>query len=184
MTSLPDTEQQILQAHAGLIRRVVAAAHNRDLLPQLEPVLRASLDNGWTGLVSAIRRILSGRRDETLLAGLDAEDRVIVTAVLRGLRDPATLPEPRAEADPTVAAPGLAAMIHAAGNGNTQALQVVADMAEQMSRVGGDMARLAAVIRPLVNGERDPEQLCHGMGAQGQGLVLSILEELGRLRPQ
>jgi hypothetical protein len=56
-------------------------------------------------------------------------------------------------------------------------------MAEQMSQVGGDMARLAALIRPLINGERDPEKLCRGMSASAQKLVLLILEELGKLRP-
>ena len=75
-------------------------------------------------------------------------------------------------------------MVHAAGSGDSQALQLVAGIAEQMSRVGGDMTRLARVIRPLVNGQRDPDVLCRDMGPQGRSLVLSILEELARLRPQ
>ena len=83
-----------------------------------------------------------------------------------------------------MAAPGLADIIHAASAGDAQALQLVASMAEQMSHVGGDMARLASIIRPLVNGERDPERLCREMSAQGQSLVLAILAELGRLRAQ
>ncbi len=181
---LPPREQQIIQAHLGLIRRVVLACYEPSQLPELEEVLRASLANGWTALVAATREILGGRRDSGLLEGLDEEDRVIIAAMLSGIRDPASLPEPEAGADPTAAAPGLAAIIHAAGSGDAQALSLVAGMAEQMSRIGGDMARLAAVIRPLVNGERDPEALCQGMGAQGQSLVLSILQELGRRTPQ
>jgi hypothetical protein len=54
-------------------------------------------------------------------------------------------------------------------------------MAEQMTRVGGDMARLGAIMKRLVDGERDAEPLCRGMGAQGESLVVTILEELGRL---
>jgi hypothetical protein len=50
-----------------------------------------------------------------------------------------------------------------------------------MSRVGGSMARLAGVVRPLINGERDPDRLCRGMDGQTQQLVLDILTELGRL---
>ena len=182
MTNLPPREQQIIRAHAALIHRVVNACGDRSQVPALEEVLQASVENGWQSLVAATRQIVAGRRDPGLLEGLDGEDRLIIEAILRGLRDPSTLPEPGG--DPAAAAPGLAAMIHAAGSGDSQALQLIAGIAEQMSRVGGDMSRLAAIIRPLVNGERNPETLCRDMGAQGRSLVLSILEELGRLRPQ
>ena len=72
-------------------------------------------------------------------------------------------------------------MIHAAATGNSQALMLVSNMAEQMSTVGGSMSRLAAIIRPLINGERDPDRLCAGMDAEGEQLVLQILSELGQL---
>jgi hypothetical protein len=80
-----------------------------------------------------------------------------------------------------MAAPGLAHMIHAAATGNVEALQLVANMAEQMTRVGGDMGRVGGIVRRLVDGERDPDVLCKGMTAQGESLVLSIIEELGKL---
>jgi methionyl-tRNA formyltransferase len=54
-------------------------------------------------------------------------------------------------------------------------------MAEQMSKVGGDMGRVAAVIRPLINGERDPDKLCDRLDTRGRQLVLQILDELGKL---
>jgi hypothetical protein len=72
-------------------------------------------------------------------------------------------------------------MIHTAGRGNTQALQIIAEMADQMSKVGGSMARLAAVIRPLINGERDPDILCSRMDSNTEALVLGILAELKQL---
>jgi hypothetical protein len=50
-----------------------------------------------------------------------------------------------------------------------------------MSSAGGQMARLAAVIRPLINGERDPDRLCKGMDGATERLVVGILDELGRL---
>jgi hypothetical protein len=56
-------------------------------------------------------------------------------------------------------------------------------MAEQMRRAGGPMARLAAVIRPLINGERDADKLCKGMNEQTRQLTLDILGELGRNQP-
>lgn len=116
-----------------------------------------------------------------LLNPLDEEDQVIVESILRGLQDPATLPDPNSRPDPAMAAPGLASMIHAAATGNSQALQLTANMAEQMSRVGGSMAQLAAAIRPLINGERDPDKLCKQMDSRTEEIILGILKELKQL---
>lgn len=180
MHAIPDRNRQILQIHAGLIHRVVAACHNRDLIPALDPIIQASVANGWVALMGAVRQILAGRRDMSLLAALDEEDRVIVEAILRGIQDPASLPDPDAQPEAGAAAPGLAAMIQAAAGGDVRALQALAGMAEQMTAAGGDMARLGGMVRRLVNGERDADRLTQGMGAQGRALVLSILEELGK----
>jgi hypothetical protein len=116
-----------------------------------------------------------------LLNPLDEEDRVIVESILRGLQDPASLPDPNTKPDPTMAAPGLASMIHAAASGNAQALQLIANMAEQMNRAGGSIAKLASVIRPMINGERDPDRLCHQMDSRTERIVLGILHELQQL---
>lgn len=99
---------------------------------------------------------------------------------MRGMQNPATLPNPTARPDPEMAAPGLAGMILAARRGNTEALRLISEMAEQMRRVGGPMARLAAVIRPLINGERDPQLLCKGLNERTEQMVLGILQELKR----
>ncbi|HKL77746.1 MAG TPA: hypothetical protein VJ985_05185 [Gammaproteobacteria bacterium] len=184
MDPLPDKPEQVRQAHAGLIHRIVIACHDRSQVPDLEQVLEQAESNGWTTLVAALRRILAGQRDPGVLHGLDEEDRVVAEAVLNGLQDPTTLPDPNAGADPAMAAGGIASIIHAAARGETEALQWAAQMAEQMQQAGGDMARLAGVIRPLVNGERDPAALTRGMGQQGQRLVDGILEELARLDQQ
>lgn len=182
MSSLPEKAQQIVLAHAGLIHAVVIASQNRERLAELEPLLEAASANGWNTLVTAIRRILGGARDIQVLAGLDEEDRVIAEAILRGLQDPATLPDPQARPDPGMAVPGLAGMIHAAASGDIAALQLLADMATQMLRAGGDMARLSGMLRRLMDGERDPDVLCRGMSPRGAQLVLSLIEELARLR--
>lgn len=181
MTEASERARQILQVHAPLIHAVVDACHNRELLPHLEEALRDAADDGWAALVAAVRLILAGRRDDGLLTGLDDEDRVIVTGILEGLRNPATLPALDARPDAVHAAPGLARLIAAARRGDVPALQALANMGEQMSRVSGDMAQLAAKFRVLVNGERDADVLTRGMGARGRGLMFSILEELGKL---
>lgn len=181
----PDTmlsrQDQIVQTHAELILAVVAATQNHEARQQLETPLRVSEENGWVELVARIRRIIDGERDESLLLGLDEEDHTIVEAVLRGIRDPESLPVPSAKGDASMAAPGLAQMIHAAAHGNTQALQLISGMAAQMNQAGGSMARIGAVIRPLINGERDPDRLAEGLDSQAEKLLLSILDELARL---
>lgn len=182
MPSLPDRAQQIILAHAGMIRAVVIACQNRDRRAELEPLLEAAEQNGWTGLVTAIRKVLNGNRDQTVLVGLDEDDRIILQAILRGLQDPANLPDAQARPEPTLAAPGLAAIIHAAASGDVKAMQLLGDMSTQMLKAGGDMARLSAILRRLVDNERDADLLCRGMTPRGAQLVLSLLEELAHLR--
>ena len=183
MSKLPSHEEQILQTHASLINMVVQTHYNPQLRPQLNQVLKASAENGWQNLVLRIYKVLEGDRSENSLHGLDEEDRVIIAAILKGLQDPSKLPDPTKKiANPTMAAPGIAHMLNQASTGNTQALTLLSHMAEQMSQAGGDMARLAAIIKNLIDGERDPEILSKGMGAQGESLVNSILEELGKIQ--
>ena len=173
-------KQQIVQFHAALIHNVVMACLNRELLPQLEPILQTSAQSGWGTLVAAIRQVINGKRDVSVLLGLDEEDGAIVEAILCGIQDPSSLPDPDAKPDPGLAAPGLATMINAASRGNPQALHMLANMAEQMVRAGGDMAKLGGVMKKLVDGERDADKLAKGMNAKGQELVYSILAELGK----
>jgi hypothetical protein len=180
MAKLPDAVEQVLQMHAPFIHAVVNALNDRAQLPQLMQTLAAAEQQGWGGLVRALRLIVAGKRDDTVKLGLDDEDRIVADAVLRGLANPATLPALDQKPDAAAAAPGLAAMIAASSRGDAQALAVLANMAEQMVRAGGDMARLGGVMRRLVNGERDFDVLSKGMGALGRNLLLDILSELGK----
>lgn len=184
MPDFPDRHEQIRRVHAEFIRQVVETCTNSDRRQQFDALMDQAAQQGWTDLVAAIRRIAGGERGRALFAGLDEEDQIITDAILRGLQDPSSLPDPAQSQDPSMAAPGLAHMIHAAGTGNAQALMLVGNMAQQMSGVGGAMARLAAVIRPMINGERDPDRLTRGMDRQGRQLVLDMLDELARLDRQ
>ena len=69
--SLPDTKEQILQSHSGLIHRVVMHCNNPGTVPDLEQVLQMATENDWTALVAVIRDIMSGNRDESMLLVLD-----------------------------------------------------------------------------------------------------------------
>jgi hypothetical protein len=181
MADIPNLKEQILQSHAGLIHRVVLHCNNPGSIPDLEEVLRQAEANDWTQLVSTLREIMAGRRDESVLLGLDDEDRVIVEAILKGLQDPGTLPDLEADFDSSLAAPGIASLIHASRRGNAHALQLVANMAKQMLATGGDLGILAGRMRPLVEGERDAEKLGENMSGRGQELMVQILEELLKL---
>lgn len=179
--SLPDTKEQILQSHTGLIHRVVMHCNNPGSVPDMEQVLQMAADNDWTALVSVIRDIMSGNRDESILLVLDEEDRVIAESILQGLQDPNTLPPLETDIDSDMAAPGIAGLVHASRNGNVQALQIIGNMAKQMLEAGGDMGILAGRIRPLVDGERDADKLTENMTDKGQKLMLQVLEELLKL---
>ena len=178
---LTPRDEQIIQAHAAFICQVVEFARNPDARPHFEELLQSAHENGWAALAQALRRVAGGDSDLSGIAHLDDEDRVIAEAVLRGLQNPATLPDPNKRADASLAAPGLASMVHAAATGDMQALVLVGQMAEQMSRAGGDMARIAGAIRPMINGERNPDVLGKGMDIRGQQLLHNILDELGKL---
>lgn len=181
MADTPDLKEQIRQSHAGLIHRVVLHCNNPGSIPDLEQVLRQAEENDWTRLVAVIRDIMGGQRDESVLFGLDDEDRTIAEAILLGLQDPSTLPDLEADFDSSMAAPGIASLIHASRRGNAHALQLVANMARQMLAAGGDMSILAGRIRPLVEGERDADKLSENMSGKGQQLMVKILEELLKL---
>jgi len=181
MADTPDLKEQIRQSHAGLIHRVVLHCNNPGSIPDLEQVLRQAEENDWTRLVAVIRDIMGGQRDESVLFGLDDEDRTIAEAILLGLQDPSTLPDLEADFDSSMAAPGIASLIHASRRGNAHALQLVANMARQMLAAGGDMSILAGRIRPLVEGERDADKLSENMSDKGQQLMVKILEELLKL---
>ena len=112
---------------------------------------------------------------------LDEEDQVIIKSILSGIQNPSTLPDPNAAQDPAAAAPGLAAMIKAAASGDVQALQAAGSMAIQMQSAGGDMANLSAILKSLIDGERNVDKLCRGMSSSGESLVKNILDELNKV---
>jgi hypothetical protein len=182
MSHLPDRQQQIITMHAPFIRQVVELSQDETRRGDLETLLRTAVENGWGALVRVVREILRGRRDLGVLQGLDEEDTTIAEAIVRGIQNPASLPPPEPKPDPAMAAPGLASMIQAAGAGDVRALEIISEMADQMRRAGGPLARLSTVIRPLINGERDPHKLCKGMDGNTEQLVLGILAQLGKVR--
>ncbi len=177
----PEKREQIRLTHAGLILGVVQAVHQPEVRPHMEQALVMSEQNGWGSLVAVIRKIIAGSRDQSLLKGLDDEDQVIAESILLGLQDPSTLPDPEQKGDATKAAPMLAKLINEASRGDHNAVIMLGGMAEQMSNAGGDLANLGAVLKDMIDGNRNADQLCTRMGPQGESLITQILSELGKL---
>ena len=184
MTSLPEKEQQIRQTHAPLICQVVKACQNPEEKVPLQAMLDIASQQNWTELVSAINTIVAGKRDMDVLNGLDEEDSVIISAILQGLQNPDTLPDPNQQANGAMAAPGIAHMIHSASKGDTQALQALGFMADQMTNTQGDMRQLGGNIKRLLDGERDLDVLCKGMSTSGETLMIDLVNELAQLSEQ
>lgn len=181
---LPAFREQVRRAHAQLIVQVVSACHNADHRPTLRESLRVASANGWESLVGRLEQILAGARDESLALGLDDEDRIVVESVLQGLQDAATLPSTQNRADPSFAAPGIAGVVVAAQRGDTQALEWLGQMASQMQRAGGEMARLGACLGPLSQGKMDVDRLSKGLGASTRSLLRQIVDEMHKLHAQ
>lgn len=178
--TLPPKEQQIVMMHASLIVNVVDAVRNPALQDELKRNLEVAREKGWGELVNAIHKILAGSREESLTRAADEEDAVILKAILSGIQNPSTLPKADQAGDGSMAAPGIAAMIQGAQRGDVQALEALGVMAQQMSTVGGEMARMGAIFKKLIDGERDPEILTKGMGTHAEKLTLAILDELSK----
>jgi len=95
---------------------------------------------------------------------------------------PTTLPKADQQSgDATLAAPMFAQLIDEARRGNHNSLSILGSMAEQMSNAGGDLSNLSAVIKDMIDGERDIDKLCTRMGPQGESLVTQIISELAKL---
>ena len=174
MKNVPEKNKQVIQVHAQLIVAVVQSLHNTSMLPQLQQALKASEENGWKNLVAAIRKILQGNRDASLLKGLDEEDGFIVEAILRGIQNPSTLPDPQQQQDPTLAAPMLAQMIHAAARGDVHVDCRAAR--EQASRPKfDDAAHAAFFLHYAAQLAVSADLKDHGFAAVGHNIVVTGL---------
>jgi hypothetical protein len=173
-----DIKQQVIQSHAKFIVLVVMCCQNKEYESHLEAALQQAELRGWHKIVVAVRQIVSGQASRIELAALDDEDRMILEAILEGLKNPQSLPDPLAKKSPDLAAPGIAALINQAASGDVQALHMASMMAKQMSGIDRSFALLAAAIKPMIDGERDLNKLCHGMDDKGCKLMEAIVEKL------
>jgi tetratricopeptide (TPR) repeat protein len=92
-----------LRRYRPLIAAVVSAATgDEEMKAQLHPKLEEMTQRGWPeNLISAIRHILESERDEDILVDpLDANESMVVMAILQGIADPSSLERFAAEEQP------------------------------------------------------------------------------------
>ncbi|MCL4204545.1 MAG: tetratricopeptide repeat protein [Pirellulaceae bacterium] len=81
-----------MKKHLPVIIGTLQAIHDPKIADDLRTALSQMEKHGWTNLVAAIRRILTGERNEqTFCAPLDLEDSMIIETILHAIADPTTL---------------------------------------------------------------------------------------------
>ena len=146
----------------GLIRAIVIACQNRDRRNELEPLFEAAHHNSWVALVGAVRMVLSGVRDNTVLTGFDTRMRFSCKPFCAACRAPLHCLKRRQARTRLWRRQDLPPSFMRRRVGNLPAMQLLGEMGTQMLNAGGDMARLSAIQRRLMGNERDPDLLMQG----------------------
>ncbi len=173
--------KELLQLHASLIQAVVTSCQSGDS-EELSEVLNAAEANGWSSLSNAIREVLAGERDMAHFASLDAEDQLIVQAILEGLASPNSLPKDDALHSPLQAPKNFAALIHAAQHDDEQAKQLLSTLCRDMLNAGGDMAQLSMSLQFIYKGESQLSALTANCSVKTAELLHAIVNELEQLQ--
>ena len=119
--------------------------------------------------------------ERALLQGLDEEEKIIIEAILNGLEDPGTLSTVSADLNSAMAAPGIASLIHASMQGNSESINIISNLTKQMLDAGSEYAFIARCIKRMIEGERDLAKLTTDISEQEQKLITEILTELKTL---
>lgn len=174
-------KKEVIQEHATLIHRVVRHCLEPDSVTDLEQILQLAEKNGWEKLTATIRSIMAGNRNTSLLHDLDDEENIIIEAILNGIKDKSTIPPIPVDLQSTHAAAGIASLIHASNQGETESLKIINDLTQQMLNTGDDYSIMAGGIRLMMEGKRDLGKLTESISEQHQNLISDILSELVKL---
>ncbi len=178
-------KEEILQAHAGLIHRVVMHCNKPGSVPDLTAILQQAESSDWKRLVTTIRGIMNDdNRDTSILQELDEDETIIISSILSGLEDPSTLPALQPDFQSNLSTTGIANLIHASSEGSAHSLNIIANLARQMLELGGDFEIMAGHISPMIEGERDLARLTKNMTEKGQKMMAEILAELTKLETE
>jgi tetratricopeptide (TPR) repeat protein len=188
--NLPTDQIYNLQPHLDrwepTLAALVAAVHgDQDAAAAVDKTLtRAAGSQDWADLAAALRRILDGDRDpDTLLTGLDPIDTAILTRALDAVTGRLTLqpPQPAETPNPDPATrepwPALIAAVVAAANGDHTAAAGINPIVDDLA--GRDeWAALAAALRHIIAGQRDPHTLQTGLDPTDTAITTAVLTQL------
>ncbi|MEU0557437.1 CHAT domain-containing protein [Dactylosporangium sp. NPDC006015] len=188
--NVPTDQASDLQLHLDRweprLAALVAAVHgDQDAAAALDELLtRTAANRDWAVLAAVLRRILNGDRDpDTLLTGLDPIDTAIVTRALDAVTGRITLQPPQpAETpnnDPTIQEPWpaiIAAVVAAANGDHTAAADLDPVLDDLASRE--EWAALAAALRHIIAGQRDPNTLQTGLDPTDTAITTAVLTRL------
>ncbi len=91
MSALSKEDEKIINENSDLIELVINAINFDNYMPSLNNNLTIAEENGWTNLVFAIRKIISGEWNTDILLDLDREDRVIISKIVSVIESPETM---------------------------------------------------------------------------------------------
>ncbi len=170
--------EELLKLHSALLHDVVDAIHDKSKQAPLLDMLNEAQNNGWQKLCEAIRSILEGQRDDSVLDNLDEEDAILIQAILIGIDNPETLPENDLQKQRDEAALGLATTIAAACQGDQRAMELVAHMDQTFQDNPQEIGTIGNAVRKMINGERSSVSLLEGLDPTNAELVEQVLEQL------
>ncbi|MEU0557444.1 hypothetical protein [Dactylosporangium sp. NPDC006015] len=175
--------QPLLDQWEPALAALVAAVHgDQDAATALDKTLTdAAASQDWADLTAALRRILNGDRDpDTLLTGLDPIDTAIVTRALDAVTGRITLhPAETPNPDPATREPWraiIAAVVGAAHGDHTAAATIDPVLDDLASRE--EWAALAAALRHIIAGQRDPNTLQTDLDATDTAITTAVLTQL------
>ncbi|MGW8645626.1 hypothetical protein [Micromonospora chalcea] len=177
--ALFDLQSHLDQWEPTLVALVAAAAGDPTATAAIDRRLTNLADTtDWAALAAALRRILAGEHDpDQLLPGLDPIDTAIVTRALDALAGRITLTPAPSPDDQTQARAELAQAVIAAARGDRNAADAVAPILDQMTNTPA-WAALAAALRHILAGQRDPDQLLPGLDPTDTAITQAVLAAL------
>src|SRR5205823_4970041 len=173
-----DLQHQLEEWEPNLVVLVAAADGDPGAATAIDQLLTDLADTAdWATLADVLRRILAGERDpDQLLPGLDPIDTAIVTRALDALAGRITLTPPPAPEpdDQEQALTELAAAVAAAAQGDQDAAAEATLGLDEMAD-DPEWTALAAVLRRVIAGERDPDQLLPGLDPTDTAITRAVL---------
>jgi hypothetical protein len=177
--ALADLQRNLDEWGSRIAAIVAAVGGDESAKTEIDRSLGQLADSeDWSELVRVLRRVLAGDRDrESLTRGLDEIDTAILDRTLDAIADRLQIMPPVDPWSPIITAVAAAAR-------GAQAIQPgLSQLLDQLAETS-DWSALAAVLRRILAGERDPDRLTEGLDALDATDAAIVEQVLTRLAGQ